>query len=50
VLKFGSFTLPHVLSVARKVEKIFVEKPIPGQSKVRRIRVGGRGYANEVRG
>jgi hypothetical protein len=40
---FSSFTLHHVLNVARKVEKIFVEKPIPGHSKARRLRAGGRG-------
>jgi hypothetical protein len=36
--------------VSRKVEKIFVEKPIPGQSKARRVRSGGRGYIIEVKG
>jgi hypothetical protein len=50
LVKFGTFTLPHVLMVSRKVEKIFVEKPIPGQSKARRVRSGGRGYIIDVKG
>jgi hypothetical protein len=50
VVKFGSFTLTYVLGVARRVEKIFVEKPVPGQSKARRVRAGGRGCVVTVSG
>jgi len=50
MVKFGTFTLPHVLEISRKVEKIFIEKPIPGQSKARRVRSGGRGYIIDVKG
>ena len=50
MIKFGTYQLPHVLTIHRSPTRLFVRKPIPKRSIPFEDDVGGRGYDLTITG